>query len=195
MMKKLSLPPENQFISVSQFKEMGYSYYCINKMVSQGLLQKINKSTYESMAFAGETSDFAYLNAVAPNAVVCLMSAARFYNLTTYVPDAIDVAIENTKKISTLPKWPSFHVYYFSKERYESGISVANDGTVDFRIYDIEKTVADILGYKNKIGVEETKEILCSYIKRKDRDLNKLHRYAAKLGVESILRTYLEVLL
>lgn len=194
-MKNLTLPSNQQFFSVPQLQNMGYSHYLINKMVDRGMLTKINKSTYENESFTGGTSDFSYVNAIAPNAVVCLMTAARFYNLTTFLPDAVDIAIKNTMKISTLPDWPVFHVYYFSKDRYESGITTANDGTVDFRIYDIEKTVADIIGYRNKVGIEEAKNVLHSYLGRRDRNLNKLHRYASDLGAESILRTYLEVLL
>ena len=194
-MRELSLPANEQFLCASKLKEMGYSYYYINQMVSQGLLTKINKSTYENMNFNGETSDFSYLNAIAPKAVVCLMSAARFYNLTTYLPDAVDIAIENSMKITTLPEWPTYRVYYFSKERYETGVTTANDGTTDFRIYDVEKTVVDILGYRNKLGVEITKEVLHSYLGRKDRNLNKLYRYAKELGSETILNTYLEVLI
>ena len=194
-MKALSLPTDEQFISVSKLREMGYSYYYIKKMVSQGLLSKVNKSTYENETFNGETSDFSCLSSVAPNAVVCLLSAARFYNLTTYLPDAIDIAIEKSMKLTTLPAWPDYRVYYFSKERYETGATTANDGTADFRIYDVEKTVVDVLGYRNKLGIEIAKEILRSYLGRKDRNLNKLYRYASELGVKPILGTYLEVLI
>lgn len=194
-MRELILPDNQQFFNVSQLQSMGYSYYLINKMVERGMLTKLNKSTYENAAYTGNLSDFSYLSAVAPQAVVCLMSAARFYNLTTYLPDAVDIAIDNSMKISTLPEWPSFHIYYFSKDRYETGIVTANDGITNFRIYDIEKTVADILGYRNKIGIEETGEILRAYLSKKERNINQLHRYASALGAEAILRTYLEVLL
>ena len=59
----------------------------------------------------------------------------------------------------------------------------------------MEKTVADILFYRNKVGIEETKEVLVNYLARKERNLNKLHRYAKELRCEKILSTYLEVLL
>lgn len=192
---KLAISEEQQFYNVEQLQELGYTYYLIGKMSEQGVLEKINKSTYENTSYVGETSDFAYLNAVAPKAVVCLMSAARFYGLTTFLPDVINIAIDKGMKITTLPEWPAFHVYYFAKERYETGVITQHDGVTEFKIYDIEKTVVDIIYYRNKIGIEETKEVLRSYLMRPDRDLNKLHRYAAMLGVEPILSTYLEVLL
>ena len=191
----LKVPENQQFFSITQLQQLGYSYYLINKMIDQGMLAKINKSTYENTGYIGNSSDFAYLNVVAPKAVVCLMSAARFYGLTTFLPDSISMAIGKGMKISTLPERPSFHVYYFAQKRYETGITAQRDGDTEFKIYDIEKTVVDILYYRNKIGIEETKEILRSYLEKRERDLIKLHRYATVLGVEPILRTYLEVLL
>ena len=71
----------------------------------------------------------------------------------------------------------------------------ASDGTAEFLVYDKEKTVADILSYRNKIGIEETKEIITNYLSLPDRNLNQLHRYAEILGCNKILSTYLEVLL
>ena len=63
-----------------------------------------------------------------------------------------------------------------------------------FKIYSLEKTVIDIIYYRNRIGIEETKEVLNNYLKRSDRDLVKLHILASKLGCIKILKTYLEVL-
>lgn len=53
------------------------------------------------------------------------------YCLSTYRPDAIDVAIPRKAKVSTLPDWPELNVCYFTDDR--------EDG---------------------KIGIEETKEVL-----------------------------------
>ena len=48
--------------------------------------------------------------------------------------------------------------------------------------------------YSPKIGIEETKEILVNYLRRKDRDLNRLLRYAELLKCGDVMKTYLEVL-
>jgi hypothetical protein len=55
--------------------------------------------------------------------------------------------------------------------------------------------VIDILYYRNKVGIEETKEVLKKYLAQPDRNLIQLRRYADTLGCEKILGTYLEVLL
>lgn len=180
--------------SIQELKERGFSYYKINQMVEQGILIKLNKKFYENTTFQGEESDFYYAYAFVPNGVICLLSAAVYYNLSTYRPDAIDVAIPRKFRISTLPDWLEFNVCYFTEERFETGIETVKDGDNQFRIYDIEKTVVDIAFYREKIGISETKEILTKYLRRRDRNLNRLLCYAEKLKCGDVMRRYLEVL-
>lgn len=190
-----AIPSNCHFISVNELAELGLSYYKINRLVKEGQLVKVNKSMYENTNFAGDETDFSIVSAFAPKGVFCMMSAARYYGLTTFLPDAVDVAIERTMKISTLPDWPNVNIWYFPEKRYSKGISEASDIGGTFRIYDIEKTVVDILYYRNKVGIEETKKIIKNYLQREDRNLIQLRRYADELGCKKILETYLEVLL
>lgn len=194
MVKEVILPNDQMIISIEELKEAGFSHYKINQLVEDGTLVKLNKRYYENTKYEGEESEFYYVSAYAPKGVVCLMSAAAYYNLTTYRPDAVDVAIQRKSKISTMPDWPSISLYYYADERFETGIRTVQEGKNQFKIYDIEKTVVDVVFFKEKIGIEETKEILVNYLRRKDRDLNRLLRYAELLKCSDIMKTYLEVL-
>ena len=93
---------EQMIYSIQELKDKGFSYYKINQMVEQGMLIKLNKKYYENANFDGEESDFYYAYAFVPEGVVCLLSAAVYYNLSTYRPEAIDVAIPRKAKVSTL---------------------------------------------------------------------------------------------
>ena len=159
-----------------------------------GVINKLNKKSYENPAYTGDESDVLYAYAYAPEGVICLMSAAVYYNLTTYRPDAVDVAIKRKAKVSTLPDFPELNINYYTDDRFNTGIRDVQEGKNHFRIYDMEKTVVDIVYYREKVGIEETKEILINYLKRDDRDLNRLIRYAEKLKCGDALKTYLEVL-
>ena len=55
--------------------------------------------------------------------------------------------------------------------------------------------MADIVYYREKIGIEETKEIIKNYLNNKDKNLNNLVRYAKELGCYEVIKTYMEVLL
>ena len=191
----LTLPADRHFLAVSDLLSAGFSYYKINKLVAEGKLIKLNNKMYENTAYSGEVSDFSVVSAYAPKGVLCMMTAVRYYALTTYLPDSVDIAIERNMKISTMPEWPSINIWYFPEKRYNTGIVRIADAAGEYRIYDIEKTVIDILYYRNKVGIEETKEVLRNYLARPDRDLIRLRRYADTLGCKKILGTYLEVLL
>lgn len=195
MTKIAQISNEQKIFSVQELKEKGFSYYKINQMVDQGILIKLNKKYYENVNFAGEESDFYYAYAFVPEGVVCLLSAAVYYNLSTYRPDAIDVAIPRKAKVSTLPDWPELNVCYFTDARFDVGTKIVEDGNNRFRIYDIEKTVVDIVFYRERIGIEETKEVLTTYLQRRDRNLNRLIRYAELLKCGDVMKKYLEVLI
>lgn len=195
MTKNAQIPNNQMIFSSQELRNMGFSYYRINQMVEQGMLTKLNKKYYENLGFDGEESDFYYVYAYVPDGVVCLLSAAVYYNLSTYRLEAIDVAIPRNGNVSTLPDWPELKVCYFTDDRYYTGIEIIEDGKNRFRIYDIEKTVVDIVYYREKIGIEETKEVLTSYLRRSDRNLNRLIRYAEILKCGNTMKRYLEVLL
>ena len=194
MAEEYKIPQDQMIISVDELKQVGVTYYKINQLVEEGILIKLNKKYYENTNYQGEESDFYYVSAYAPQGVVCLMSAAAYYNLTTYRPDAIDVAIHRKAKVSTMPDWPELSVYYYADDRFEIGVEIVQEGKNQFKIYDVEKTVVDIVFFREKVGIEETKEVLVNYLKRKDRNLNKLLRYAQLLKCGDIMKTYLEVL-
>jgi predicted transcriptional regulator of viral defense system len=196
MMQKImnSIPYDRMILSIEELKKGGLTHYKINQLVDGGKLKKLNKKYYENLEFQGEESEFYYVSAFAPKGVVCLMSAAVYYDLSTYRPSAIDVAIRRKARISTLPDWPRLQIFYFTDNRYDAGVERVEDGSNSFQIYDIEKTVVDIISFKEKIGIEETKEVLTTYLRRRDRDLNRLIRYAELLKCKDVLNNYLEVL-
>ena len=52
----------------------------------------------------------------------------------------------------------------------------------------------DIVFYREKVGIEETKGVLVTYLQRKDRNLNRLLKYAELMKCDKVMRQYLEVL-
>lgn len=188
------LAENKKFITTAELKDMGYSYYKMGKLEKDGLLRRVNRSTYENLSYKGDENDFFSAEAFVPYGVICLMSAARYYELTNFLPDSVDVAVERKKKVVTLPDWPEIKIFYFAPARMDLGVTEVREDDNVFHIFDIEKTVVDIIYYRNKIGIEETSEVLKNYLKRRDRQIDRLYAYAKRLRCEKIVRTYLEVL-
>ncbi|MCH5266187.1 MAG: hypothetical protein J1F02_09830 [Lachnospiraceae bacterium] len=194
-MKTHNIPDNKKILSMSELNELGFSAYMVRNMVAHGQLIKLNKFTYENANYDGEESDYIYAYAYVPDGVICLLSAAVIYGFSTYRPDSIDVAVTQKRNVSTLPDWPSIKLWYFENTRLETGVTAVEACNQNVKIYDMEKTVVDIVYYRNKVGIEETKEVLVNYLKRPERDINKLCRYAEALRCKDIIDTYLEVLL
>lgn len=117
-----------------------------------------------------------------------------YYGFSTWDPPEVHVAIPKGRKV-VLPDYPPIRLYYFSGIFYETGIiHETTESGVLIQIYDKEKTVCDIVRYRNQIGIDIMKEALSEYLKRKDKNLNKLNSYAKSLKICSVLRQYLEVL-
>lgn len=194
MMNAASLPEDQKIFSTKELKEKGFSQYKVSKLVDEGMLIKLNKRYYENAEYSGEESDFYYTEAYAPKGVICLLSAASYYHLTTFIPEVVDVAIPRKAKISTIPEQPQLNIHYYTDARHELGITTVREGKNEFQIYDIEKTVVDIVFYKEKVGIKETKEVLVTYLQRKERNLDRLLKYAGLMKCDKTMRQYLEVL-
>lgn len=188
------LPEDQKIFSMKELKEIGFSQYKVSKLVDVGKLIKLNKSYYENTEYCGEESDFYYIKAYAPSGVICLLSAAVYYHLTMFIPDAVDVAIPRKAKVSTQSSWPLMNIHHYTDDRHKLGVTTVKEGKNRFQIYNIEKTVVDIVFYREKVGIEETKEILVTYLQRKDRNLNRLLKYAELMKCDKAMRQYLEVL-
>ena len=129
---------------------------------------------------------------VVPGGVLCLYSAWSHYQLTTQVPQEYCLAIKRGRKI-TLPDYPPITLYHWSDTAFNLGITNTEIEGFKVRIYDVEKCVCDAVKYRNKIGIDVCTEIIKEYLKRKDRNVSKLMKYASQLRVAKILGTYLQM--
>ena len=171
-----------------------YSPYIIKTFVREGVISKVNNKYYQNNSYSGEESDLYYCQAFIPNGVVCLMSAAVYYGLSTFRPMSVDVAVCANSYVPGYPDWPPVALHYFERKNFDFAVRTVNEDGNIFRIYEIEKVVADIIKYREKIGIEETKEILINYLGRPDRNISRLIEYSKRIGCDRQVRTYLEVL-
>lgn len=94
-----------------------------------------------------------------------------------------------------LPDYPPIKLYYWDKRFYETGIIETTYNGEQLKIYDIEKSVCDAIRYRNKVGIDITSEVLRDYLKRKDRNLDKLMKYAENMRIATVLNQYLTMML
>lgn len=63
------------------------------------------------------------------------------------------------------------------------------------KIYDKERTICDIVRNRNNMDIAILNEAIKRYLDSKNKNIPLLLRYAKELGVQNILRNYMEILL
>lgn len=126
-----------------------------------------------------------------PQAVVCLISALAFHEITTQIPHVIAIAIPRGSDSPRLD-YPPISAHRFSGSTMTEGIEVHQLDGVKVRIFSPEKTLADCFKFRNKIGMDVVLEALRLYRARKKFDTAALLRYARVCRVENVMRPYLE---
>jgi predicted transcriptional regulator of viral defense system len=122
-----------------------------------------------------------------------LQYALAYYNLTTLKPWEVSVAISKNARVK-LPEYPPIRIYYFTPRIYNAGIEKMTIGKHEVKIYSREKTLCDCMRYRKQIGQDIIKEMMVSYLKGHNRNLDMLLKHAKICGVTKEIQTYLEVL-
>lgn len=166
----------------------------VKKLLDEGIINKVKNGVYRlSEIPVVSNQSFIDLSYSIPNGVICLMSALSYYELTTFQPTVISVAV-NRKSRRPKIEYPPVEFYYFSTKQFEAGIDEMKIGGHKVRIYCLEKTLADCFRYRNKLGIDVVKEGLSEYLKLKSRDIEKLLKYAEICRVKKLMQTWLNLL-
>ncbi len=87
-------------------------------------------------------------------------------------------------------------VYSVKKELYSMGITEAQTPLGNIvKSYNAERTVCDMVRNRNNVDKQDLTEAIKGYVRRKERNIPLLLRYAKELRIEKIMRQYMEVLL
>ncbi len=179
-------------LDIKTLLENGVSYYDLNGLLEKAVIFRLKRGVYKWAD--KETDEMAEAARIVPGGVFCLLSAAFYYGLTTTVPSSHHMAIPDDRK-AVLPDYPPIQLYYWNKTPYSLGVATAELAGGSVNIYDLEKTVCDVIRHRNKIGFEVLKEILKNYLNRKDRNLNQLHAYARQLKINNKVDEFVKILL
>lgn len=128
-----------------------------------------------------------------PQAVICLISALAFHEITTEIPHEVFIALPRQVKRPRLD-YPPLRVFWFSGEALTAGIEEHRLDGVTVRVYGQEKTVADCFKFRNKLGLDVAIEALKLCRARVGSTPRKLLHYARICRVEQVMRPYLEAL-
>jgi predicted transcriptional regulator of viral defense system len=159
----------------------------------ENLLEQLSRGVYRlTDQEAVSDPDLVIVATRIPKAVICLVSALSFHEMTTQIPHTVSVALPRGSDTPRLD-YPPISIHRFSKEALLAGFTVHRIDNVPVKIYSPEKTLVDCFKFRNKIGMDVVLEALKFYKGRREFKLGEILKYAKICRVEKIMRPYLEM--
>lgn len=180
-------------LRLSQALALGLNRYQFYKLRDQGVIEPVSRGVYRLAELPPlRDPDLAAVATRFPRAVLCLVSALAWHDLTTQIPRRVDLAVARNARLPLLD-YPPVHGYRFSGKRFTSGIERQNLDGVVLQVYSPEKTLADCFAFRNRLGMDVAVEAVRRYMRRGPVNLPRLMEYAGYCRVKQQIRPFLEV--
>lgn len=140
-----------------------------------------------------EEPDLAVVAKKYPIGVVCLISALAIHQLTTRIPDTVQIAVPPGAR-SPRNFHPPVEVFRYSPQTLLLGVEERMIDGVRVKVFGPEKTIADAFKFRNKIGLDAAVEALRAYAERKDRRFDLVGEFAEACRVRKVIQPYIEAL-
>lgn len=122
-------------------------------------------------------------------------TALYLHELTDRSPLFFSVTVPSGYNATNL-KAQGIKVYFVNRKLYSIGITtVKSSHGNDLQTFGLERTICDIIRSRKQIDIQFIGEALKRYVRRDERDIDLLFRYAKQFKIEKIIRPYIEVLL
>ena len=164
------------------------------RLHGQGKLSRIGRGIY-SLPDAAVTERHTYAEVAkrVPDAVLCLLSALAFHEITTQSPASVWIALGKGARKPAIVS-PSLRVIRLTEPSLSEGIEKQSVEGVTVRVYSAAKPVADCFKFRNKIGLDIAIEALKDCLRLKKATVNEIYRYAKICRVSNVIRPYMEAL-
>ncbi len=163
-------------------------------LAEEGIIDRIGRGLYQwPEKDLGRHQSLAEVSKRAPKAVVALLSALNFHEMTTQNPYQVWLAIDR-KAWRPEIKYPPVRFVTMSGKALSSGIEKHSIDGVPVQVFNPAKTVVDCFKYRNKIGLDVALEALHEGWAARKFTMDELYKYADICRVKNVMQPYLESL-
>lgn len=184
---------QNGTLLSSDLDEYNIPRTYLSMMVAEGKIERIGRGIY---ALPDALEDEMYImQKKYPNLIYSHETALFFHEISDRTPFEYSVTVPSGYKVvDTINE--RFNIYYIKRDLHLMGVTELETTLGNtIRIYNLERTICDLLRSRNRIDIQIFSDALKRVVKKKHLDYVLLSEYARKLNVENILNTYMEVLL
>ncbi len=185
---------EHGMVRPRDIEDIGLPREYLIRLHRQGKINRSGRGIYTlSDANVTEHHSYAEVAKRLPHAVICLLSALVFYEITTQSPASVWIALRKGARKPALSS-PSLRMVRLSGPSLTEGIEIHQIEGVSVQVYSAAKTVADCFKFRNKIGLDVAIEAMKDSLRQRKTNVNEIYRYAKVCRVGNVIRPYMEML-
>jgi len=183
----------NGYVTTKEVVENGINKIFLTNMVRNGKLVRISRGYYGLPNYIED--DYYKLASKSKNARYSMATALYLHNLSDRTPLVYNITLPFGYN-GALQKEKNVVLNFVNRKILDLGmIEMTSPFGMKIKVYDIERTICDIIKNKKKMDAEIFSKALKEYAKSKTKNLNKLMKYARAMNIEKKVSEYMEVLL
>ena len=183
----------NGYITTKEVVNNGIDKKFLTNMVKKGTLIRISKGYYGLPNYIED--EYYKIASKSKNARFSLATALYLHNLSDRTPLLYNITLPNDYS-GVLQKDKNVIISFVNRNILDLGaIEMTSPFGMKIKVYDIERTICDIIKNRNKIDGEIFSKALKEYARSKNKNLSKLTKYAKIMKIEKKVSEYMEVLL
>jgi predicted transcriptional regulator of viral defense system len=188
MSHNLPKPLQGKPFTYNEACHQGLTQYAIRKLLDAGEIERLERGLYRSVDedLSDEELYRLAIKRVGKPAVVCLLSALSYYELTDTIPKQVWLMVPKEKRV----KSSSIKLYRARDPQWKIGV-VSKDG---YSITSLERTIIDALTLKALVSPRFGVDALKTAISSKKTSTNKILQIATDFGVKHRVLPYIEAL-
>ena len=164
----------------------------LTRLVNNNVIERVSRGLY--VRTNSLPDDLVILQNKSKNAIYSNMTALYLYGFSDRLPIKYDITV-NSGYNGSLQDVDNVNLFYTKKELFNLGEIVYRlDSGNLIKVYDLERTICDVIKNKNRLDQELVNKALRKYFYSKEKNTLKLYEYAKKMKIYKKVRSVFEIL-
>ncbi|MDU2599703.1 type IV toxin-antitoxin system AbiEi family antitoxin domain-containing protein [Anaerococcus sp.] len=185
---------ENLVITNKEAEELGYSRHNLSELTKNGQLERLRPGLYQLKGRV--IDDFVLISSNSNRIIFSHQTALYLHDLSDRTPNVFHISVPQGYNASHIKKrYKDLQVHYEKKDLYEIGKTEIKSPQGNLiPVYDIDRTICDIIIDREKIDKQIFTEAIKRYFKLPNKNLRRIIKYSRLFKIEDEIRKYMEVL-
>lgn len=183
---------KNGYLITKNVTANGIPRIYLTKLIKENKIERVSRGVYIKKDVL--VDEFVVLQSKSKYAIYSNTTALYLHGLSNRIPIKYDITTKSGYK-GSLQKEENVNLFYTKNELLDLGvINYKLDSGNIIRVYDLDKTICDIIKNKKKIDAEIFNKAIREYFYSKKKNTLKLYEYAKKMNIYNKVRDTFEVL-